>query len=164
VVKNLGAMILHPYFVPCKFKNKPMQRLPGIYFAPSEKGGRGVFSAIHISEGTLIEVCPMIVLPEEDFQKIHDSTLHDYYFLWGDEENQCAIALGFGSLYNNDYEPNARYFVDPEEETMEIYAIREIFPGDEITVTYNGHPDDKSLVWFEDPAYDKEKNRNTKEG
>jgi hypothetical protein len=157
VVKNLGAMILHPYFVPCKFKNKPMQRLPGIYFAPSEKGGRGVFSAIHISEGTLIEVCPMIVLPEEDFQKIHDSTLHDYYFLWGDEENQCAIALGFGSLYNHDYEPNARYFVDPEEETMEIYAIREIFPGDEITVTYNGHPDDKSLVWFEDPDYDKEK-------
>jgi SET domain-containing protein len=157
VVKNLGAMILHPYFVPCKFKNKPMQRLPGIYFAPSEKGGRGVFSAIHISEGTLIEVCPMIVLPEEDFQKIHDSTLHDYYFLWGDEENQCAIALGFGSLYNHDYEPNARYFVDPEEETMEIYAIREIFPGDEITVTYNGHPDDKSLVWFEDPAYDKGK-------
>jgi SET domain-containing protein len=99
----------------------------------------------------------MIVLPEEDFQKIHDSTLHDYYFLWGDEENQCAIALGFGSLYNHDYEPNARYFVDPEEETMEIYAIREIFPGDEITVTYNGHPDDKSLVWFEDPDYDKEK-------
>ena len=157
MVKKIGTRILHPYFVPCKFKNKPMQRLPGIYFAPSEKGGRGVFSAIYISEGTLIEVCPMIVLPEEDFQKIHDSTLHDYYFLWGDEENQCAIALGFGSLYNHDYEPNARYFVDPEEETMEIYAIREIFPGDEITVTYNGHPDDKSLVWFEDPAYDKGK-------
>ena len=157
MVKKIGTRILHPYFVPCKFKNKPMQRLPGIYFAPSEKGGRGVFSAIYISEGTLIEVCPMIVLPEEDFQKIHDSTLHDYYFLWGDEENQCAIALGFGSLYNHDYEPNARYFVDPEEETMEIYAIREIFPGDEITVTYNGHPDDKSLVWFEDPNYDKEK-------
>ena len=75
----------------------------------------------------------------------HDSTLHDYYFLWGDEENQCAIALGFGSLYNHDYEPNARYFVDPEEETMEIYATKEIFPGDEITVTYNGHPDDPIL-------------------
>jgi SET domain-containing protein len=157
VVIIIEVRILRPNFVPCKFKNKPMQRLPGIYFAPSEKGGRGVFSAIYISEGTLIEVCPMIVLPEEDFQKIHDSTLHDYYFLWGDEENQCAIALGFGSLYNHDYEPNARYFVDPEEETMEIYAIREIFPGDEITVTYNGHPDDKSLVWFEDPDYDKEK-------
>jgi len=157
VVIIIEIRILRPNFVPCKFKNKPMQRLPGIYFAPSEKGGRGVFSAIYISEGTLIEVCPMIVLPEEDFQKIHDSTLHDYYFLWGDEENQCAIALGFGSLYNHDYEPNARYFVDPEEETMEIYAIREIFPGDEITVTYNGHPDDKSLVWFEDPEYDKGK-------
>jgi SET domain-containing protein len=135
-----------------------MQRLPGIYFAESEKGGRGVFSAIYISVGTLIEVCPMIVLPAEDFQKIHDSSLHDYYFLWGDEENQCAIALGFGSLYNHDYEPNARYFVDPEDETMEIHAIREIFPGEEITVTYNGHPDDKSLVWFEDPDYDKGKN------
>jgi len=164
VVENLGAMILHPYFVSCKFKNKPMQRLTGIYFGPSEKGGRGVFSAIYISEGTLIEVCPMIVLPEEDFQKIHDSTLHDYYFLWGDDENQCAIALGFGSLYNHDYEPNARYFVDPEEETMEIYATKEIFPGDEITVTYNGHPDDKSLVWFEDPNYDKDIKPNANEG
>lgn len=145
-------------------KKQVMQRLTGIYFGPSEKGGRGVFSAIYISEGTLIEVCPMIVLPEEDFQKIHDSTLHDYYFLWGDDENQCAIALGFGSLYNHDYEPNARYFVDPEEETMEIYATKEIFPGEEITVTYNGHPDDKSLVWFEDPNYDKEKKSNANEG
>lgn len=157
MVKKIGVRILRLYFVPCNFKNKPMQRLPGIYFAPSDKGGRGVFSAIYISVGTLIEVCPMIVLPAEDFQKIHDSSLHDYYFLWGDEENQCAIALGFGSLYNHDYEPNARYFVDPEDETMEIHAIREIFPGEEITVTYNGHPDDKSLVWFEDPEYDKEK-------
>jgi SET domain-containing protein len=158
VVIRLALKIIAASFVSWKLKRKPMQRLPGIYFDASEKGGRGVFSAIYISAGTLIEICPMIVLPEEDFQKIHDSSLHDYYFLWGDEEKQCAIALGFGSLYNHDYEPNARYFVDPEDETMEIHAIREIFPGDEITVTYNGHPDDKSLVWFEDPDYDKGKN------
>lgn len=138
-------------------KIKSMQRLIGIYFGPSEKGGRGVFTAMAIPAGTIIEICPMIVLPPDDFQRIHTSGLHDYYFLWGDEENQCAIALGFGSLYNHDYEPNARYFVDPEEETMEIHAIREILPGEEITVTYNGHPDDKSLVWFEDPNYNKEK-------
>ena len=47
---------------------------------------------------------------------------------------------------------------------MEIYATKEIFPGDEITVTYNGHPDDKSLVWFEDPNYDKDRKSNANEG
>jgi len=136
-----------------------MQRLPGIFFGPSPRGGRGVFTELAIAAGTLIEICPLIVLPAEDLEKIHASGLHDYYFLWGDAENQCAIALGFGSLYNHDYEPNARYFVDVEEETLEIHAVRDLLPGEEITVTYNGVPEDKSTVWFENPDYRRELKR-----
>ena len=125
-----------------------MQRLPSLYFAPSALGGRGVFTSAPIPEGAVLEICPVIVLPPEEVPVIHGTRLHDYYFSWGWNDDQCAIALGFGSLYNHAYEPNARYQVDIDDETLEIIAIRDIAPGEEITVSYNGDPEDKTPVWF----------------
>lgn len=128
-----------------------LQRLPFVYFGPSKLGGRGVFTSEPIPAGSLIEVCPVIVLPVEDLPIIHNTFLHDYYFLWGEEDECCAIALGFGSLYNHAYTPNARYWIDLEQETIDIYAERDIEAGEEITVTYNGDPEDKDPVWFDKP-------------
>ncbi len=125
------------------------QRLPFIYFRPSPRGGRGVFTLKEIPEGALIEICPVIVLPENDLPLIHKTHLHDYYFLWGDDEKQCAIALGFGSLYNHDYQPNAEYVIDAEQKSIDIYSLRDIEPGEEITLNYNGDPEDQSPVWFD---------------
>ena len=126
-----------------------MQRIPSIHFAESPLGGRGVFTAEEIPEGSLIEICPVIVLPEEDLPAIHGTHLHDYYFLWGENDECCAIALGFGSLYNHAYMPNARYWVDQEEATISIYAIADIPAGAEITISYNGDPEDTTPVWFD---------------
>lgn len=128
-----------------------MQRFPFLYFAASDIAGRGIYTAEPIEKDTLIEICPMLVLPEKDFDAIHGSALHDYYFLWGEETNQCAIALGFGSLYNHSYEPNARYLIDYDEETIEIYTRRLINAGEEITVNYNGDPKEQTPVWFDNP-------------
>lgn len=125
-----------------------IQRLAHIYFAASSLGGRGVFTSAAIPEGTVLEICPVIVLPPEEVPAIHGTRLHDYYFSWGWNDDQCAIALGFGSLYNHAYEPNARYLVDIDDETLEIIALRDIAPGEEITVSYNGDPGDKTPVWF----------------
>lgn len=125
------------------------QRVPFLYIAESELGGRGVFTAETLEEGDLIEVCPAIVLPEADLPKIHDTFLHDYYFLWGDAQDQCAIALGNGSLYNHSYQPNARYLLDYEHDTIDFYCIKTIHPGEEITVNYNGDPASQDLVWFD---------------
>jgi uncharacterized protein len=125
------------------------QRVPFLYISDSGLGGRGVFTGETLEEGDLIEICPAIVLPEEDLPKIHDTRLHDYYFLWGEEQNRCAIALGNGSLFNHSYQPNARYLLDYEHETIDFYAIKTIRPGEEITVNYNGDPEDQALVWFD---------------
>lgn len=130
-----------------------MQRLPHIFFAPSNLGGRGVFTSEPITEGTLLEICPVIVLPEEELALIHQSYLHDYYFFWGEEEKQCAIALGFGSLYNHSYDANAEYILDLDENTIDFYSVKAIEAGAEITVNYNGFPDDKAPVWFHNPGY-----------
>ncbi|MBP7821735.1 MAG: SET domain-containing protein-lysine N-methyltransferase [Saprospiraceae bacterium] len=130
-----------------------MQRIQDIYFGPSPLGGRGVFTNRDIEEGEIIEICPVIVIPKHEVKLIHKSFLHDYYFYWGEEGNKCAIALGYGSLYNHDYDPNAMYKMDFENDLLEIYALRKIKSGDEITITYNGDENDKSPVWFHQPDY-----------
>lgn len=130
-----------------------MQRLPHIFFAASPLGGRGVFTSEFIPAGALIEICPVIILPEAELPIIHQTDLHDYYFLWGEEEKQCAIALGFGSLYNHAYDANAEYILDLEDNTIDFYSVKDIEPGTEITVNYNGWPDDPAPVWFDQPDY-----------
>lgn len=127
-----------------------MQRIPSLFFGPSKLGGRGVFTLEEVPDDSLIEICPVIALPSEDLPVIHKTKLHDYYFLWGGNDDECAIALGFGSLYNHSRTPNARYWCDPDSDTIEIWSIRDIRPGEEITVNYNGDPEIQDPVWFEE--------------
>ncbi len=85
----------------------------------------------------------MLVVPVAE---IAASRLADYAFSWG--RGTVALALGYGSLYNHSYTPNARY-QDVGRCTKEFVAIRDIAAGEEITVNYNGEPDDRSAVGFD---------------
>jgi len=125
------------------------QRSPFLYIAASHLGGRGVFTGQPLSVGDAIEVCPVIVMPPDELAAIHATHLHDYYFLWGKAQNQCAIALGYGSLYNHSYDANANYLFDYDSNTIDFVCVKDIAAGEEITVNYNGEPDDKTLVWFD---------------
>ncbi|MCB0707469.1 MAG: SET domain-containing protein-lysine N-methyltransferase [Saprospiraceae bacterium] len=126
-----------------------MQIHPGLYIASSDLGDRGVFSATIIPEGAPLEICPVLVLPGTDQAKLDQTLLHDYYFIWGADDSQCALVLGYGSLYNHSYQPNAEYRPDFEGNTLDFYALREIQPGEEITVNYSGDPDGFRKMWFE---------------
>ena len=126
-----------------------MQRIEGIYFAPSDISGRGVFTIHEIPAGTLIEICPVIVLPKDELPIIHGTKLHDYYFTWGIDQKQCAIALGYGSIYNHDKDSNAEYNLNLADNTIEIVAVKDIPSGAEITINYNGETGDGKKVWFE---------------
>ena len=71
--------------------------------------------------------------------------MSDYCFEWG--RGTVAVALGYGSLYNHSYQPNARY--DDESGQAKVFrTIRDIAPGEEIVVNYNGEPKDETPVWF----------------
>jgi SET domain-containing protein len=126
-----------------------MQRIPSLFFQPSPLGGRGVFTAEDLPADALLEICPAIILPPEELSTIHQTHLHDYYFLWGEEQDHCAIALGFGSLYNHSYAPNARYLIDYEKQSIDFYSLVPIAAGSEILVNYNGDPNDTTAVWFD---------------
>lgn len=125
-----------------------MNRIPSLYIKPSPLGGRGVFTALEIPAGSLIEQCPVIILSAKDRKIIHKTFLHDYYFLW--EPDGCALALGFGSLYNHRSEPNADYEMDYDQKTIDFICIRDIKAGEEITVNYTDGDDRQTELWFKE--------------
>ncbi len=125
-----------------------MHQIAGLYIIDSESRGRGVFTSGLIHSGDLIEVCPVIIIPKIELPIIHKTSLHDYYFLWGEDMEQCAIALGYGSLYNHLVHANADFILDFEHNTIDIVAVKDIAPGTEITINYNGEPGDETPLWF----------------
>ena len=126
-----------------------MQQVPGLYVAPIGEKGRGVFTAVDLKKGDMIEVCQVIELPPCELPIIHKTTLHDYYFLWGEHHDRCAIALGFGSLYNHSDHSNASFLLDLVNDTLDLFAVRDIKMGEEITINYHGDPDDEGSLWFD---------------
>ncbi len=111
--------------------------------------GRGVFALCDVKKGEVIERCPVILVSRYDTSKLSESVLVTYFFYFGKDKEQLAIALGFGSIYDHSYEPNATYKIKPREKIIEFTAIKDIKKDDEITVNYNfGNPKDKTPLWF----------------
>jgi uncharacterized protein len=125
-----------------------MNQIPGLYISEIPKKGRGVYTSLEIAAGDTIEICPLIIIPKLQLPIIHKTILHDYYFLWGEHMEDCAIALGFGSLYNHEVHPNANFILDLENNTIDIVAIQNISAGSEITINYHGEPGDEGDLWF----------------
>jgi len=124
-----------------------MQRLPAIYFAQTEHKGRGVYTAMDIPASSLIEICPVILIPKDQMQWIDHTVIYDYYFIW--KNNDLALALGFGCLYNHSELPNAEVIYDYDALEIHIHAIREITEGEEITIHYHNDSGFKGKLWFE---------------
>lgn len=112
--------------------------------------GRGVFAARWFRVDEVIEVCPVIALSSADAAKLDDTQLYNYYFGWGAENRGAAIALGFGSLYNHSYTPNAAYRKSEADSTISIFAVKPIAPEDEILIKYNfGDTENCGPLWFD---------------
>jgi uncharacterized protein len=56
--------------------------------------------------------------------------------------------MGYISLYNHSYSPNAQLEQMLNELMMEIVAIKDIEVGQEITINYNGDPANQDPLWF----------------
>jgi SET domain-containing protein len=122
---------------------------PYLHILPSEKKGRGVFTARHILSGTIIEIAPVIVMEAADRLLLDQTLLHDYIFEWGTGKNQICMALGYVPIYNHSYKSNCIYEMDYEKNTIKIIAVRNIEQGEELFINYNGDWDDPQLVWFD---------------
>jgi SET domain-containing protein len=124
--------------------------MANIYIKETKAKGRGVFTKRRLAAGTVVETAPVIVMTAEDRMYLDKTLLHDYIFEWEpDGVKMCCMALGIVSIFNHSYESNCEYFMNYEEETMQVVTIRDIDAGEELTINYNGDWDDKKKLWFE---------------
>ena len=107
--------------------------------------GRGIFAREAIAPGTLIEAAPIIVLPASDCAALDSTIIYDYYFHWdGDPDGvgRGAIGLGLVTLCNHSTRPLARVDRNYARQTLDLIAIAEIRPGQEVTIDYG------CALWF----------------
>jgi SET domain-containing protein len=123
----------------------PIESSDLIHVKQARGKGRGVFARQFIPEGTVFERVPVLVIPEDEILE-QPGMLSHYVFEWG--KGTVALALGFGSMYNHSFNPNARYD-DVGRQTKIFTALRDISAGEEVTINYNGDESDQSPVGFD---------------
>lgn len=123
--------------------------LPFLFIAPTEKMGKGVFTAEDIDAGTVIEISPVIIMSLQERKLLDQTLLHDYIFEWGDTKEQCCMALGYVAVYNHSYQSNCEYEMDFMQEQISIRTVRKIVAGEELFINYNGDWNDAATVWFD---------------
>lgn len=104
--------------------------------------GRGVFARRFIPAETVIERVPVLTVPAEDLEA---TALAGHCFVWG--RDTVGLPLGYGSLYNHSYRPNACQ-EDRAPQTKIFRALRDIQPGEEITINYTGTDEGSCDVGF----------------
>jgi SET domain-containing protein len=113
-----------------------------VYVAESERGGAGAFAAVAIEAGALVERGIVRRLPAG-----FDGNQSPYVFTWSPDRSVWAIGSGCSTFYNCSTEPNTEMHRHYDQDAFEIFALRDIAPGEELTHVY------KSLGWrscFED--------------
>ena len=111
--------------------------------------GRGVFATEPIAAGRLIEEAPVIAMPAVEIEHLEKIALQDYYFQWGPDQGDAALALGLCTLSNHSFDANCRFIARHDSGTMSFVALRDIEAGEEVTINYNGHPASERQLWFE---------------
>jgi hypothetical protein len=107
--------------------------------ASAGRKGLGVFATSAIEAGEIVEVCQVIVEAERNIAD--GANLDRYVYAWGEpDEGVCAVALGYGSIFNHSFDPNAVFATDVLRGTITFRARRRIGDGEEITINYNGDP------------------------
>lgn len=107
---------------------------PKIGIGPSERGGRGVYALEPIAAHEVIEIVPVIICNKS---LIGQTSLRDYYFgIDSTGADECAIALGYGSMYNHEDTPSAHWIVDPVGREIAFIANHDIGVEEEITISY----------------------------
>jgi SET domain-containing protein len=108
--------------------------------------GRGVFAKCAIKKGAIIERVPILLVPIADLvDGLANPTLNKFFYHW--DKKHIAVCLGYGSLYNHSFEPNARYLHGSN--TVTYRALCNIAEGEEITINYNFTPSDKTPMKFQ---------------
>ena len=119
-----------------------------IYVNKTNGMDRGVFTKAALKKRTLIEIAPVIVMSNKDRVHLDKTLLHDYIFEWGENKDECCMALGYVPLYNHSYKSNCEYEMNFAQRTISIITVRSIEQGEELFINYNGDWNSNKKLWF----------------
>ncbi|CAE7288686.1 unnamed protein product [Symbiodinium sp. CCMP2592] len=97
----------------------------------------GVFSGSDITQGDLVEVCPLHEVPAK--LRAISPVLQRITIPMRMDEQRYAIVLGFGKVYTRAATPNLRWSYRGEDEVV-LWADEDILSGRELTVDFGSAP------------------------
>jgi SET domain-containing protein len=100
----------------------------------TKKYGRGLFASEDIPINTIVEVSELIVIPDakEDKQLLKTRLKH-YLYLF---EEGSALALGVGSLFNHNPDPNVVWKMNIRRKKIIFKTKRPIRKGEQLFINY----------------------------
>jgi len=108
-----------------------------IYIAISKKRGRGIFAAVDINKGEIIEANYTIYINKNDSDIIKKTNLWNYYFEFPDGTSR--IVLGWGTIINHSLNPNVEKIWDSDPlygDIVYFVALRDIKQHEELFHDY----------------------------
>ena len=96
--------------------------------------GQGVFAAVDITKGEVVERCPYIVIDDDDLKD--ENRLNDYLFTSPDEATDYLVVMGYGMMYNHSDDANSEWEIDKDNRFVRFTALRDIRAGEEIFQNY----------------------------
>ena len=124
--------------------------MPDLYeVRPSPREGRGLFATAPIRSETLLMEAPLLLIPASERAALQSTIVDDYVYEW-DEHGTAALVLGVSSMCNHDDDPNAFLWLLPDRLTAQLFAVRDIAEGEEITVSYRAEEGSEDApLWFD---------------
>ena len=113
--------------------------------------GRGVVAERDIAAGELVERAPVLIVPEADRGTVDPTSIGNHIFMWEHDtvaedlyskRGRAAVVLGFTSLVNHSTSPNCDFIRYIDALALDLFAIRDIAAGDELTFDYG------LTLWF----------------
>ena len=105
------------------------EHAPGIGVGRGRRG-RGVFALRPFAEGEVVEICPTVVLDDEEVEGV----VRNYVFS-ARQPGKLLLVLGYGMLYNHSAKPNL-FHRSAGRLLIEFVALRDIAVGEELTHNY----------------------------
>ncbi|RMY49952.1 hypothetical protein D0865_07187 [Hortaea werneckii] len=112
-----------------------LQRSAPLYLINNTPKGRAVFAGRDIPSGSIIDICPVLMLdPVENVEHVEKTVLYHYTYNWpmtdpasGKPKKTQAVILGLGSMFNHSTEDqNVGWKRDLENGLVVYRALRDV--------------------------------------
>lgn len=121
---------------------------PSLDVVPVRGKGRGLVAGRRFVRGEVVDAAPVVVIPAREWELIQSTVVGRFCFGWNDDTGSVAVALSRVSLLNHSYTPNVAAEKHLRRRVIVFVALRDIEPGEELTLNYNGDPRSRASVGF----------------